>query len=296
MLQPTVLRRLSLARQIIPLIVWVPMFAADPQGVVVWKSSDLKSFDKNLAARLDDRNAAMEEFHEAGDYQISIIHREGDGDVQLESDVVLLIIESGQATLVGGKVVDSKAAAPGEVGGSSLSFIKGGESTAVAEGDVVLIPASLPHQVLVAAGKRVTYMVISEQRSENATSSAPHAPAAAGSDGKKPIQGVDLGSGFRGCVPGDNSPDGTVANGYRKMLSHSFLGPSCIWKPEAPPETVTTGSTSDPKKARPGADVGQGYRSCVPGDNSPSGTIVDGYRKIMTASPFGVSCGWEKIQ
>lgn len=287
-------------KQLIPLVVLVPMFAADPQGVVVWKSSDLKSFDKTLAAKLDDRKAAMEQFSKAGNYQTSIVHREGDGDVELESDAVLLIIESGQATLVGGKIADSKAAAPGEVGGSSMTFIKGGESTAVAEGDVVLIPANLPHQVLVAAGKRVTYLVIRQQRQEsrpeNATSSAAPAPGAAGSYGKKPVQGVDLGSGFRACVPGDNSPDGTVVGGYRKMLSHSFLGLSCIWKPEASPETVTTGSTVDERTARPGADVGLGYRSCLPGDNSPSGTIADGYRKVMTTSPFGVSCGWEKIQ
>jgi hypothetical protein len=289
-------------KQVIPLVILVPMFAADPQGVVVLKNSDLKNFDKTLAAKLDDRKAAMEEFRKAGDYKALIVHREGDGDVELENDPVLLIIESGQATLIGGKIADSKTAAAGEVVGTSptITFIKGGVSTAVAEGDVVLIPANLPHQVLVATGKRVTYVVIRHQRQEslpeNATSPA---PPPAGSDGKKPAQGVELGSGFRACVPGDNSPDGTVANGYRKMLSHSFLGPSCIWKPEASPEIVTTGptgSTGGDKTARPGADVGQGYRSCLTGDNSPSGTIVDGYRKVMTTSPFGVSCGWEKIQ
>jgi mannose-6-phosphate isomerase-like protein (cupin superfamily) len=259
-------------KQLILVVLWAPMFAADPQGVVVWKGSDLKNFDKTLAAKLDDRKAAMQEFSKAGDYQTSIIHREGDGDVEVESNAVLLIIESGQATLVGGKA---------------------GESRAVAEGDVVLIPAHLPHQVLVATGKRVTYLVIRQQPESQpeAISSAP----GPGSDGKKPTQGMDLGSGFRACVPGDNSPDGTLSNGYRKMLSRSFLGPSCIWKPEAPPESATTNSTANDKTARPGADVGQGYRGCLPGDTSPSGTIAEGYRKVMSTSPFGVSCGWEKI-
>lgn len=299
MLKHKVLTRSALITQLIAIFVLAPVFGADPQGVVVWKSSDLKSFDKSLAARLDDRKAAMQEFSKAGDYQTSVVHREGDGEVELENDPVLLIIESGQATLVGGKIMDSKAVPPGEAGGSSMTFIKSGESTTVAEGDLVLIPAHLPHQVLIAAGKRVTYVVIRQQREEswpeNATSSVPPELGSAGSNGKKPVQGVDLGSGFRACVSGDNSPDGTVVGGYRKMLSRSFLGPSCIWKAEASPETVTTGSTGD-KTARPGADVGQGYRSCVPGDNSPSGTIVDGYRKVMTKSPFGVSCGWEKSQ
>jgi hypothetical protein len=260
-------------KQLILLVVLVPMFAADPQGVVVLKSGDLKSFDKSLAAKLDDRKAAMEEFSKAGDYETSIVHREGDGDVETESNVVLLIIESGQATL------------------------KAGGSSAVAEGDVVFIPAHLPHQVLVAPGKGVTYVVIRQQRresrSENAISSTQPAPSPLA---KKPVLGVDLGSGFRSCVAGDNSPDGTVVDGYRKMLGQSFLGTNCVWKPETSPETVTTGSKGNPETARPGADVGQGYRGCVPGDNSPAGTIVDGYRKVMSILPFGVSCGWEKVQ
>jgi mannose-6-phosphate isomerase-like protein (cupin superfamily) len=268
----------------------VAMFDADPQGAVVWKNSDLKNFDQTLAAKLDDRKAAVEEFRKAGDYQVAILHREGDGGVEVETSDVLLIIESGQATLLTGKIVDAKVSAPKAAGGSSVSLIDAGESKPVAEGDVVLIPANLPHRVLVAAGKRVTYLAI---RPHDAPSFAAAAPALSG---KTPPLGVDLGSGFRSCVPGDNSPDGTVVNGYRKMMSRSFLGPSCLWKPETPPETVTTGSTVNKKTARPGADVGEGYRGCLPGDTSPSGTIVDGYRKVMTTSPFGVSCGWEKIQ
>jgi mannose-6-phosphate isomerase-like protein (cupin superfamily) len=276
---------------LIPLAVLLPIFAADPQGVMVLKSSDLKSFDKTLAAKLDDHKASVEEFSKSGNYRTSIVHREGDGDVELENDAVLFIIESGQATLVSGKT------APGEAGNSSVNFIKGGGQTAVAEGDVVVIPANVAHQVLVAHGKRVSYLVIRQLPQESppgdTTSAAPPSGAASVT---KPVLGVDLGSGFRACVAGDNSPEGTIVDGYRKMLSHSFLGANCIWKPEVPPETVTKHSTSQEKTARPGADVGEGYRSCLPNDNSPNGTLADGYRKVVTTSPFGVSCGWEKTQ
>jgi mannose-6-phosphate isomerase-like protein (cupin superfamily) len=266
-------------KQLILLFMLVPMFlvaifAANPPGVVVWKSGDLKNFDHTLAAKLDDHKAAVKEFGKAGDYQIAILYREGDGGVELEVSDVLLIVESGQATLVTGTIVDSNVA---------------GTSKTVAAGDVVLIPANLPHRVLVAPGERVTYLVI---RPDNAASSPPAAPV---SNGKPPALGVDLGSGFRACAPGDTSPDGTVVDGHTKMVSRSFLGPSCLWKPETSPETATTVSTGDVKTAHPGTDVGDGYRSCVAGDNSPSGTIVDGYRKLMSTSPFGVSCGWEKI-
>jgi hypothetical protein len=37
-------------------------------------------------------------------------------------------------------------------------------------------------------------------------------------------------------------------------------------------------------------------RSCVTGDNSPSGTVKDGYRKSIVPGAFGPSCLWEPIK
>jgi hypothetical protein len=37
---------------------------------------------------------------------------------------------------------------------------------------------------------------------------------------------------------------------------------------------------------------GQSRRACRPGDPSPAGTVADGYRKSVTATPFGVTCQW----
>ena len=47
---------------------------------------------------------------------------------------------------------------------------------------------------------------------------------------KEPGLGVDMGGGFRACVPGDPSPAGTVLNGYRKVVAQSLMGPSCHWE------------------------------------------------------------------
>jgi len=46
-----------------------------------------------------------------------------------------------------------------------------------------------------------------------------------------PKVGKDLGGGFRGCVPGDNSPPGTVQDGFRKTISQTLMGASCLWEP-----------------------------------------------------------------
>lgn len=37
-------------------------------------------------------------------------------------------------------------------------------------------------------------------------------------------------------------------------------------------------------------------RACVPGDSSPSGTVKDGYKKLVVTSPFGPICTWEPIK
>lgn len=46
----------------------------------------------------------------------------------------------------------------------------------------------------------------------------------------------------------------------------------------------------------PGMEAGENYRFCQPGDTSPAGTVVDGYRKVIRKSPFGDRCLWEKVQ
>jgi hypothetical protein len=57
---------------------------------------------------------------------------------------------------------------------------------------------------------------------------------------------------------------------------------------------VVRGSEGGPSK--PDIDLGNGTRSCAPGDTAASGTIVDGMKKIVVANPFGSSCHWEPVK
>jgi hypothetical protein len=59
-----------------------------------------------------------------------------------------------------------------------------------------------------------------------------------------------------------------------------------------PAQTLSSGSQS----GKPGQDTGGGYKACAPGDSSPNGTIVDGMRKVVTATPFGSGCTWEPVK
>jgi mannose-6-phosphate isomerase-like protein (cupin superfamily) len=142
----------------LPFVVLIPMFAADPAGFVMWKAGDLRSYEKKLAPKVNEHKVANENLAKLGKYRTLEVHREGDGEVEIhETEADLMVINSGEATLLmGGTVMNPKKTGAGEIRAPSM---KGGEMKALAAGDVVYIPANIPHQVMVAAGKQVTYFV-----------------------------------------------------------------------------------------------------------------------------------------
>jgi hypothetical protein len=67
-----------------------------------------------------------------------------------------MIVQSGEATLVvGTDVVDAKSSVPGEIRGTS---IRNGIERKVSAGDIINMPAGLPHQFLLEPGKQITYI------------------------------------------------------------------------------------------------------------------------------------------
>ena len=61
-------------------------------------------------------------------------------------------------------------------------------------------------------------------------------------------------------------------------------------------QPVVAAPSEPPRALGPGADSGGGFRSCLPNDSTPAGTVVDGYRKQVTNSPlFGQSCSWVQV-
>ena len=133
--------------------------AAEIPGVVVWSASELKAYGKKLAPKVNEKKLAIERLAAFGNHSTLVGHRAGDGESELhETQADFFVVQSGEATLVvGGEVVEGKTTAPGEIRGTA---IKGGERKPLVPGDIVHIPAKVPHQVLVAAGKEFTYFVI----------------------------------------------------------------------------------------------------------------------------------------
>jgi mannose-6-phosphate isomerase-like protein (cupin superfamily) len=94
-----------------------------------------------------------------GNHTIQIAHRDANGRVEVHQNKAdVIVVQTGGATLVtGGEVVDPVSIGPSEIGGSS---IKGGVSRTLAPGDVVEIPAGVPHQFFLAPGTQITYLIV----------------------------------------------------------------------------------------------------------------------------------------
>lgn len=131
--------------------------AGDPDGFHVWKGATVQNADKELAGKMDDQKFAWLPLGTYDNHLIGISHREGDGSAELhETQADIFIVDSGEATLIlGGTIVDPKTAKPHEIRGASIT---GGTSQQLTAGDIVHIPAKVPHQLKIS--KSFTYTVI----------------------------------------------------------------------------------------------------------------------------------------
>lgn len=131
--------------------------AGDPEGFRVWKGATGQKADQELASKMDDQKFAWQPLGTYDNHLIGISHREADGSAEVhETQADIFIVDSGEATLIiGGTVVDPKTVKPHEIRGKS---IEGGTSRELAPGDIVHIPAKVPHQLKIS--KSFTYTVI----------------------------------------------------------------------------------------------------------------------------------------
>jgi len=151
------MKMLSVVVVLLASATWVR--AADPEGFGLWKGDAVKNSGKELASKIDDQRFAWQPLATYQNHLMGISHREGDGSAELhETQADIMIVESGEATLVvGGTTVEPKTVKPHEVRGSSIA---GGAIKQLTPGDVVHIPAKVPHQLKIATGKTFTYLVI----------------------------------------------------------------------------------------------------------------------------------------
>src|SRR4051812_22546680 len=90
-------------------------------------------------------------------YTYALTHRDSSGGLEVHRDWTdVFVIESGSATLLsGGTLEGANESSPGEWRGGSA---RGATRVPLRIGDVVVIPAGTPHQMLLAGGERISYI------------------------------------------------------------------------------------------------------------------------------------------
>ena len=135
----------------------VSMAAGATQVADLYTVKDLLTMQQQLAEKKTP--FASVDLKRYGNHYTMLAYRESTGSSEIhEHEADIFVIQDGDGAIVtGGKMVGGKVQKPGELRGSS---IEGGEKTSLKKGDIIHIPAGVPHQILVSAGKPITYFVV----------------------------------------------------------------------------------------------------------------------------------------
>ena len=106
--------------------------------------SGVSVFDKQQVAESFARGGVLLDGKDGRSYQVHTSKRDAAGKVEVHTeDADIFYVLTGSATLVtGGTMLGGQPTGPGELRGDSID---GGQSRQIAKGDVVVIPAGVPH-------------------------------------------------------------------------------------------------------------------------------------------------------
>jgi mannose-6-phosphate isomerase-like protein (cupin superfamily) len=88
---------------------------------------------------------------------ISLRRKNGGAEVHESYADLFFVVQGSARLLTGGTVQDGKTVSPGEIRGKS---VLNGVETTLNQGDIVHIPATVPHQLLLPEGGTFLYFVI----------------------------------------------------------------------------------------------------------------------------------------
>ncbi len=155
-------RKLSVGILALVAALCAQLFSANMSEVQFWSAADLKNLEKSLALKMDVTKSGAQRLFTEPTYNALVFHREGTGEAELhERFADLLVVRSGKGGIqIGGKIIEPRNIAKDEIRGKS---IEGGTRYSLASGDVLYIPAKVPHRTLVAAGQQLNVLVVKIQ-------------------------------------------------------------------------------------------------------------------------------------
>ncbi|MBI3403349.1 MAG: AraC family ligand binding domain-containing protein [Acidobacteria bacterium] len=132
---------------------------ADPPGFAIWSARDLKAHDAALPAHVAADHSSRETLADYGDHRFRMLYRDTDGNPEQHDAIIdIVMVQSGEGALqLGGTMIGRRTTTAGEYVGTRLD---GGERHPLGPGDIVHIPAGIPHSFLVTPGKHITYVLL----------------------------------------------------------------------------------------------------------------------------------------
>jgi mannose-6-phosphate isomerase-like protein (cupin superfamily) len=124
-----------------------------------WSPADLLERAKHLQQLAAEKGSASETLEKYPHHYTMLAFRNRSGNAEVHQNFadVFYILDGHASVITGGEVIEPRTTAPGETLGAS---VKGGTTQELKAGDVVHIPAGMPHQMIVPNGATVTYFVV----------------------------------------------------------------------------------------------------------------------------------------
>lgn len=145
---------------LLALLVLGPVFGADQSSFGHWTQAEIDHREAALKQHVAADHSSRETLADYGAHRFRLLYRDADGFPEQHDKLVdVVMVKSGEGTLImGGTMKDKKgSAATGEYTGSKL---EGGVVHPLVTGDIVHIPAGIPHSFGVSAGKHITYVLL----------------------------------------------------------------------------------------------------------------------------------------
>ena len=123
------------------------------------EAGELKQHDAELSKHVADDHSSRETLADYGDHRFRMLYRDADGNPEQHDNVIdIVMVQSGEGALqLGGTVIGRRSTTPGEYVGTRLD---GGERHPLAAGDILHVPAGVPHAFLVTKGQHITYVLL----------------------------------------------------------------------------------------------------------------------------------------
>ena len=149
----------SVLRLLVAAVVAAPVAAADIPGFALWKADELRQREAALSKTVGADHSSRETLADYGANRFRMLYRDADGNPEEHGAIIdIVYVQGGAGTLVlGGTMTGRRGTSAGEYVGTGL---EGGEHHPLGVGDIVHIPAGVPHRFLVPGGGHLTYVLL----------------------------------------------------------------------------------------------------------------------------------------